>query len=48
MAEMNRLPGVPEIGANEVAKETARVEAFSGGVYAISITLLALNMTVPL
>ncbi len=37
-----------EIGPNEVAKETTRVEAFSDGVYAISITLLAFNMTVPL
>ncbi len=45
---MNKLPGMQEGGVEEYDKETTRVEAFSDGVYAIAITLLALNMKVPL
>jgi len=42
------MPGEsPQRGDSAEVKETGRVEAFSDGLFAIVITLLAFNLTVP-
>ena len=40
-------PGAPTVDARDQTKEVARIAAFSDGVYAIAITLLALQLEIP-
>jgi len=40
-------PGAPAVEARDQSKEVARIAAFSDGVFAIAVTLLALQLDIP-